>query len=374
MSHQIAHLIIGLGKGGAETMLFQILRNKKNTDLRYKVISFGASDYYSPYIKELGVDVVVVDIKKHPFSFWGRLCKEIADYDVICCWMYHANYIGQHIAKRFKSKKVIWLIRHSNLDPKLNSRFTILINKMCAKKSHRVTCIAYNGSVAKTVHESIGYDKTKGIVINNGCDCEYYHKIPTAKKEICKSLGINMESVIILSASKDTPIKDVPTFVKAFSLLHQQHNETIAIMCGMGIDKTNKRIIGLFEENGLILDKDFFLLGLRHDMNYLFSACDCYVLHSAGEAFPNTLVQAMACESLCVSTDVGDASTILANERMVVSPQDPIALSAAITNAIEINQSQRIILGRDNRQRVIANYSIQKIVDEYERLFECNCQ
>ena len=46
MAKQVVHLIASLGKGGAETMLYQVLRCRTREDLSYKVVSLGESHYY----------------------------------------------------------------------------------------------------------------------------------------------------------------------------------------------------------------------------------------------------------------------------------------------------------------------------------------
>ena len=68
MPKRVTHLIVGLGKGGAETMLYQLLKNKTEDDVFHSVISMGAADYYEDKIKALGIPVTTISIKKHPLK------------------------------------------------------------------------------------------------------------------------------------------------------------------------------------------------------------------------------------------------------------------------------------------------------------------
>ena len=232
--------------------------------------------------------------------------------------MYHSNFIGYFLGKIAGVKKIIWCIRHSNLDPNVNTPATLKINKICAKLGKNVDFIAYNGEKAKLAHENVGYSSENGIVLDNGCDCEEYRFISEARQCLKDELGIPTDKKIVLSATKDHPIKDIPTFIKAISIAKTKAPDIVAVLCGSGVDGLNASITNICEENGLSVNKDIFLLGMRHDIPNLFSACDLYVLHSKGEAFPNVLIQAMACECLCISTDVGDAKRILNNDWFIV--------------------------------------------------------
>ncbi|MBR4489015.1 glycosyltransferase [bacterium] len=367
----VTHLIFGLGIGGAETMLYQLLLHKRDPELTCRVISLGQGRYYEDPIRELGVELTVLPFRKKPISSFSKLKKTLSDTDVLCCWMYHADFIGEKAFRkeRKKGKKIIWNVRHSNLDKKNNSRSTVLISKLCAKRSRKVDLIAYNGNEARRVHEEAGYCRDRGVVLDNGCDPDVYAPVPGASRKIRDELGIPDGKKIVISAAKDAPIKDLPTFISAFGLVHRDMPDTVAVMCGSGVTKENERLASLWADAGLTPGEDVFPLGVRHDIPTLFSASDLYVLHSAGEAFPNTLIQAMACGCLCVTTDIGDASRILNDGDRTVKPGDVDALAKAIESALCLPAEICLEKQKRNRETVEEKYDIHQIVKGYERLF-----
>ena len=91
---RVTHLINGLGKGGAETMLYQVMAYRNKRDVFYHVISLGQSSFYENKILETGVKLTVLDIKRKPLTTVITLIKLLKDTDVLCTWMYHSNYIG----------------------------------------------------------------------------------------------------------------------------------------------------------------------------------------------------------------------------------------------------------------------------------------
>lgn len=370
MQKKVVHLINGLGKGGAETMLYQILKYRSDSRIQYQVISLGGEGhYYEELIKQLGIDVVAVSLRKKPFSSLLKISRALKGADVLCCWMYHANLIGYYLGRMFGIERIVWNIRHSNLDSSVNSKLTMKVNKWCAKRSKNVSQIAYNGEQARKVHEEIGYSPDHVAVVDNGCDCEEFRPDTTARQSLLKEFGIQTDYQIVLSVAKNHPIKDIPTFIKAFAKLHQELPHTVALMCGKGIDNDNLEIITLCNEKNLQIGKDIYLVGMRYDVPRLMAGCDLYVLHSAGEAFPNTLIQAMASGCLCVATDVGDARRIVSDDLAICEPQNVLSLYKAMQQMVTLPSSLKNTIGSKNRERVVQQFSIQSAVKSYERIY-----
>lgn len=369
MKKRVTHLITGLGKGGAETMLYQILKYNTDLEIQHKVVTFGASHFYEPLIKELGIKVVEVQIKKKPLSSFLRLIREIKGSDTLCCWMYYANLVGYYLGRLTKVKQIVWCIRHSNLDPDKNSKLTLIINRHCAKLSKNVSAITYNGVEARRVHEEIGYCSSNGMVLGNGVDCEVFRPDALAKASVCQEIGITTERRIILSIARDHPIKDIPTFIEAFSILKNNFSDVVAVMCGYGLSTENKNLCQLCEDRYLKIGQDIFLLGMRNDIPRIMAGCDLYVLHSAGEAFPNTLIQAMSCGCLCVATDVGDVKRIMCENDLLVPPHNSELLAQKISSILDEKKERKTILSNNNRLRVQKEYSIRNVVSQYEKLF-----
>ncbi len=369
MKHNVVHLITGLGKGGAETMLYQVLKYRTDPNLQYKVISLSGGHYYEEPMRALGVTVVEVSFLHRPLSGFLRICREIRDADTLCCWMYHANFVGYLAGRKAGVKKIVLCIRHSDLDPAHNNARTLRINQICARWSKKISTVLYNGNRAREAHEAAGYCHENGYVVDNGCDCEEYKPDAGAAESLRTELGIATNKRIVLSVTKDTPIKDVPTFVRAFGALRRRDGDLSAVLCGPGVETGNERLAALCREAGLAIGEDVFLLGMRHDVPRLLAACDLYVLHSAGEAFPNALIQAMACGCVCVTTDVGDARRILDNDGCVVPPGDPDALAAKMAELLALPKGEAEELRRANRARVQERFEIREIVKQYEEWF-----
>lgn len=363
----VRHLIIGLVKGGAETMLYNLLKHRQNQYLEHKVISLLGDGYYGEKIRELGVEVVSLDIRRKPIRTLWRCGREIARADILSTWMYHANFVGFFIAKMVGCKKILWNVRHSNLNPKLNKRLTLFLCRMCGLFSRFVSGIAYNGNESRRAHEAIGYDKLKSVVLDNGCDTSVYKK-HEGREYLLHVLGLERsDRPIVLSVAKWSGQKDVPNLLRAVEFLKKQNFLVKAVFCGNGLDADNPDFVSSICENGLVLGEDAFGLGMRDDIPQIMSGCDLFVLHSAGEAFPNVLIQAMACECVCVSTDAGDARRILNRDNRIVETCNSSGLAQKIKDALQFPDCENE--GRENRKRVERDFSINTVVETYENIW-----
>jgi glycosyltransferase involved in cell wall biosynthesis len=111
------------------------------------------------------------------------------------------------------------------------------------------------------------------------------------------------------------------------------------------------------------------LLGMRDDLPDLNNAFDIASLSSMAEAFPNVVLEAMACGVPCVVTDVGDAAHMVGGTGTVVPRRDPQALAQAWSAMLRMDCAERAALGAAARQRVLDEFSLARAVARYEHLF-----
>lgn len=172
------------------------------------------------------------------------------------------------------------------------------------------------------------------------------------------------DTVIIALVARVDPMKDHAAFLDAA----QQVAKVRQNVCFLLVGKDTQTLASAVAAKGLT--ERVRLLGYRKDIECLLPAVDVVCLSSAfGEGFPNVLGEAMACGIPCVSTDVGDARSIIADTGLVVPARDPASLAHAMIDLIDRGPSGREHLGYAARIRIETEYSLAKIVEQYSALY-----
>ncbi|ETT12283.1 glycosyltransferase, group 1 family protein [Fusobacterium sp. CM21] len=364
---KITHIITGLGNGGAEVMLYKLLKYSNRDLYNMKVISLMDKGIIGEKIEELGIPVYTLNEKRGKIGIKSilkimKICKET---DIIETWMYHADFIGFIVAKLLR-KKIIWGLHHSNLEKDKNKRLTLMLAKINSKFSSRVDAIISCSEKGKIEHIKFGYNGKKMKVIPNGFELDNFFYINNAKKELEKEFPSIKDKLIFSLVARYDILKDHKNCLEAMSILKEKKMDFVLVLCGTSINDKNKDLMKLVCDNNLF--NEVLLLDRRSDIPLIMSATDVYISSSSGEGFPNVIGEAMACETPCVVTDVGDSSYIVGNTGRVVERQNPKKLAEAIEEFIK---TKDFIKNRKPcRNRIEKYFEITKIVEEYQKLYE----
>jgi len=369
---KVMHVITTLGPAGAETMLSRVASGMDGTRFENEIVSLTGILDLAERIRAIGVRVRNLGMKTNlpnpllvlRLAQWIRESKP----DVIHTWMYHANLVGALAARLAGDVPVVWAIHHSALDPRVDKRRTMLVNRACAflsrKFAARIVCCS---EASLRTHKKLNYAAEKLEVVPNGFDLEQVKPDPTARASVRKELGIPADAILIGIAARFHPHKDHRNFVQSAARLHERMPEIHFLMCGMDITWQNLELAEWIESADI--GNWCHLLGPRTDMARLFAGLDIATSSSRSEAFPIAIGEAMACGTPCVVTDVGDSALIVGETGTVVAPGDPHALAEAWRKLIEAGPPVRRRLGMAARHRVQQHFALPAIVERYQAIY-----
>lgn len=369
----ILHIITGLADGGAEAVLYRLCTHEDTH--RHTVVSLMDAGKYGPLLEEAGVRVHCLGMPRGRLTWQGlrRLWRilRMERPDVVQTWMYHADLLGGVMARLAGVRRIIWGIRHSNLEPGKLRGLTLWIARVNAFLSRwvpdAVVCCAHR---AKDVHIRLGYAAHKFVIIPNGYDVSRFRPDPVARAKLRQEWCVPDEVPLLGMVARFDPQKDHANLIRALGQLKKSGESFRCVLVGRGMDEGNAAIRSVLAAEGL--EEYVRLLGPRNDIPSVMVALDVHVLSSVGEAFPNVLAEAMACGTPCVTTDVGDAALIVGDTGWVVPAANPAALARTIATALDEWRERPAAWAERQesaRKRIAEVFSLERMVQAYRRVW-----
>lgn len=338
LGKKVMWLTTGLGSGGAEMMLAQLVNGLPK--VQHVVVSLTAGGKHAASIER--VHSLDMPAGKPTLSALWKLFRIVRREkpDVLMGWMYH-GCLAAVLARfcRIKPVPMMWNVRQSLYDLKHEKRGSALVIRALARLSWLPSRITYNTQLGARQHEAIGYAKSKTMLVPNGFDViKWQPRTPTRG--------------LIGRFGRNAAMKDYPTFIEAAKLIHAKHPEARFIIVGA-------------ETSTLEVPPFIEVLGERHDLPELTASLNIAVSSSAfGEGFPNVVGEAMACAVPVVATDIGDTRWVMGETGRLVPPSDPQALADACIEILDKGITQDLAA----RERIEEHFSLTSALGQFEAL------
>jgi glycosyltransferase involved in cell wall biosynthesis len=369
---KILHVITSLNVGGAETMLYRLLKSMDASRFENQVVCLIHPGPVGERIQSLGVPVFSLNMRPGRQSLDAliglvRLLRRESP-DLLQTWLYHADLLGV-LATKISATPVIWNIRASNMDMSHYRRLSSVVLRACVQLSGWPQAVIVNSRAGQEFHAHLGYHPRRWVHIPNGIDTGLFQPDPPARMLLRKELGLAPDSLIIGLVARLDPMKDHWNFFRAASLLVDRSVDVHFVLAGTGVEPSKISFYNYFERYEL--HGRLHLLGQRDDISSVTAALDIASSSSSfGEGFSNTIAEAMSCGIPCVVTDVGDSANLVGESGIVVPPMNPQALAEGWHRMISLAVEGRNELGAIARQRIQQNFQQDEITRQYEILYE----
>lgn len=359
----IVTFITGLNRGGAETVLLQILETTRR-DFRHTVVSLRAGDKLVPDFRAAGAEVIELGFNHGQGP--GRLAAALRKLrglkpDSIMGQMYLGCIAASLYRLVFARRTPLnWVIHHSLGDwksEKFSTRASVL---MCKYLSRAPRHIVFVSAESAEDHRRIGFRPEGFLLIPNACDTRKFHYDAVAGRRLRASLGIEDGDFVFGHVARVHPLKDHPTMLKALEIAVEKKPEIVVLFCGPG---TTELAIPVG------LHRHVRLLGERTDIPQVMSACDAGVLSSTSEGGPNVVAEFLACERVCVSTAVGAAADMIADAGLIVPISNPTAMANALVAVAAMPLPELRARGLAAKAAVERRFSLEKTTQEFHSLW-----
>lgn len=201
-----------------------------------------------------------------------------------------------------------------------------------------------------------GTPQHKIRVIYNGVDADLY--APARKRDA----GLH-----VVATARIDPLKDVETFLRVAARVRETHRDVrFTIYGSVADDAYYARCVALRRELGL--DDAVTMGAATDDVVTAYREADVVLLTSISEAFPYSIIEAMACERAVVASDVGGVGEALEECGLLVRPRDVDGFATAVRQLLD-DASLRARIGRRARARVLEEFRLDGSVAAYLDLY-----
>ena len=211
----------------------------------------------------------------------------------------------------------------------------------------------------------------KIILIPLGIQVPIFMSVDGAKDFIAKRIGMSAadfaKKTAFVTNAELHPNKGLPYLVEAMSTVVAQYPNAISVLISDGQEKANLHM--LIKEKKL--EQNVFLAGYVENAPQYMKAFNAFILPSIKEGLPYVLLEAGAASLPVIATTVGGIPEIIEDMKsgILIQPKHPRELAHAISFMIE-QPDERRRYGAALRERVISEFSLEKMLGSVEALYE----
>ena len=233
----------------------------------------------------------------------------------------------------------------------VSTRGILTLQRLAYAAGHRVVA---NSAAAAAQLRREGVSSTRIAVVPNGIELAGFTVRPPGPGQV-------VTTVANLRRGKGHDV-----LLRAAAKVLRRHPGVRFLLVGDGPLKGE--LEGEARVLGIAGSVDF--VGHRDDVSAVLASSDLFAFPSLMEAFPNSVMEAMAAGLPIVATEVGGIPELIANGRngLLVPAGDSDALAAAIVRLLD-ERDLASVYGRAARETIASGYSFERMVGAFETLY-----
>jgi glycosyltransferase involved in cell wall biosynthesis len=183
-----------------------------------------------------------------------------------------------------------------------------------------------------------------------------------------KRIAAAPENFTILSVGRMVPAKGQHQLIDAVERLAEQGRRVRLHLVGTGPDEASLRArVSLFKDAGVVV----FEGPVNQDrIRVLYEKADLFCIPSFAEGIPIVLMEAMAMEIPCVTTQIAGIPELIRPgvDGLLVAPSDLDGLTEALARMMD-DQELRQRLGKSGRERIVEHYDLRRNMKRLAEIF-----
>ena len=364
---KVIHLIGGGDTGGAKTHVLNLLRELNNS-IDARLFCFRKGDF-SEDAEKMGIPIDVIE-SGNPVVGLRELKRLLAGehVDIIHCHGARGNLMGNLIKKYLGAPVVTTVHSDYRLD---------YLGRPVARLSYGTTNMValrrvnYYIGVADPMTDILiqrGFPADRIYTVYNGIDFKTPIQV-VPKEEFLRSVGMKWEEgdVIAGIAVRLSPVKDVPTLLKAMQIACRENPRLKLLIGGDGEDR--QKLEAMTRDLGLTGKVHF--AGWINDINSFYHAIDINLLTSISETFPYSLTEGTRMHRATIASNVGGVPVLIDHgvNGFIFEPGDYRQLAQQLLT-LAGDKALRDTFGERIYQKASREFSIERMVEHQLQIYD----
>jgi glycosyltransferase involved in cell wall biosynthesis len=360
-------LVDGLGCGGAELLLAEFARSAGDADIELSVgyLSVMCGNVAADRLRGLGIEPQLVPVSSMigaaDFARVRRHIRRVAP-DVVHTHLGTSDCLAGAASRSLGTPAVSTLHaaewNGDSLAGSARLRLSALARRRCAAR-----VIAVSES-ARRSYLATGWDAPERVVVvHNGVTGEPDRGTGV---EVRRELGIASEAPVIAMVSTLRAEKGHELALAAMSIVRKHFPTARLVIVGEG--PVQDALAPMVQAAGGAV----VMTGYRDDVMAVLDAADILLHPSRIDAFPTTLLEAMAASVPVVATRVGGIPEIVRDGKeglLVEAPADAYALAAAVGRLLA-EPALRRRLGAEARARFESEFTVRRWIQRTRAVYD----
>jgi glycosyltransferase involved in cell wall biosynthesis len=221
--------------------------------------------------------------------------------------------------------------------------------------------------------DSNGIPSNKIHLIPNSVDTKRFSPVAPAKKTLLREkLNLPQSATIAIYTGRLVSYKGLPLLLKVWNGIRRKYGNALLILAGTGgLDIHNcEEELRAYVRSDCLEGHVLFTGAVQNVPEYL-QASDFFAFPTENDAFPSSIVEAMACGLPVITTPVGAIKSIVSHQKtgLLIQPGNVEQLFQAIDVMVS-DKALASRLGLAARKSVRDLYSTETVTKKYLALFQ----
>ncbi|TVP62267.1 MAG: glycosyltransferase family 1 protein [Nodularia sp. (in: Bacteria)] len=229
--------------------------------------------------------------------------------------------------------------------------------------------IAVSTATAKDTTQILNIDPARIAVIPNAVESIFQPLLPEKIESFRKQQGISSATICLLNVGANHPRKNISTILQAVEILIQKGLPIQFWKVGANFTDKQKQFI---ENSGISSHIKYLAKPNKATLVQIYNAADILMAPSLHEGFGITILEAMACGTPVITSNISAMPEVIGEAGVLVNPQDEKEIANAVIHLHENPISYQALIQKSLTRAKLFTWekTAENIAKTYEELMK----